>query len=131
MRVSLNNSLPSEVHNKIYNKAGMPIINGRPDLQLADALTKVSPQAQTKAKSTATDFEAMFLNSMFSQMTSGLKGEGPFGDTPGTGVWRSMLTDQYSKSFAKAGGVGISNEVYRTLIVQQANRAGQTQGKQA
>ena len=52
----------------------------------------------------------MFLNSMFSQMTNGLKGEGPFGDTAGTGVWRSMLTDEYSKSFAKAGGVGISNE---------------------
>ena len=65
----------------------------------------------------------MFLNSMFSQMTSGVKGDGPFGDTVGTGVWRSMLTEQYSKSFAKAGGVGISNEVYRTLILQQANRA--------
>ena len=105
-------------------KAVMPMLNGRPDYQLADALTKVSAQAQTKAKATATDFEAMFLNSMFSQMTSGIKGEGPFGDTPGTGVWRSMLTDQYSKSFAKAGGVGISNDVYRTLILQQANRAG-------
>ncbi len=69
---------------------------------------------------TATDFEAMFLNSMFSQMTSGLKGEGPFGDTPGTGVWRSMLTEQYSKNFAKAGGVGVAAEVYRTLILQQA-----------
>ena len=64
----------------------------------------------------------MFLNSMFSQMTSGLKGEGPFGDTPGTGVWRSMLTEQYSKNFAKAGGVGISNEVFRTLILQQAQK---------
>ena len=80
-------------------------------------------EAQAKAKATATDFEAMFLNSMFAQMTSGIKGEGPFGDTPGTGVWRSMLTEQYSKSFAKAGGVGISNEVYRTLILQQAGRA--------
>ena len=71
----------------------MPMRNGRPDYQLADALTKVSPQAQAKAKASAQDFEAMFLNSMFSQMTSGIKGEGPFGDTPGTGVWRSMLTD--------------------------------------
>ena len=104
-------------------KAMMPMINGRPDRQLADALTKVSPQAQAKTRATATDFEAMFLNSMFAQMTSGIKGEGPFGDTPGTGVWRSMLTEQYSKSFAKAGGVGISNEVYRTLILQQAGRA--------
>ena len=105
-------------------KASIPLINGRPDYQLADALNKVPAQAQAKAKSTAQDFEAMFLNSMFSQMTSGLKGEGPFGDTTGTGVWRSMLTEQYSKSFAKAGGVGISDDVYRTLILQQAKRAG-------
>jgi Rod binding domain-containing protein len=105
-------------------KASIPIINGRRDLELANALTKVSPKAQAKAKSTATDFEAMFLNQMFSQMTNGLKGEGPFGDTPGTGVWRSMLTEQYSKSFAQAGGVGISNEVYRTLILQQAKATG-------
>jgi peptidoglycan hydrolase FlgJ len=102
----------------------------RPDLELKDALTKVAPAAQAKAKSTATDFEAMFLNSMFSEMTSGLKGEGPFGDTPGTGVWRSMLTEQYSKNFAKAGGVGISNEVFRTLILQQA-KTDQTKTEQA
>jgi peptidoglycan hydrolase FlgJ len=98
----------------------VPPATPRADIDLTNALTKVSPTAQAKAKSTATDFEAMFINSMFSQMTSGLKGEGPFGDTPGTGVWRSMLTEQYSKDFAKAGGVGISNEVFRTLILQQA-----------
>ena len=112
-------------------KALMPMLNGRPDYALADALKKVSPQAQLKARGAAQDFESVFLNTMFSQMTSGIKGEGPFGDTPGTGVWRSMLTDEYSKSFAKAGGVGISNDVYRTLILQQANQAGgsgQTRG---
>ena len=98
-------------------------IKPRADLELADALTKVAPAAQAKAKATATDFEAMFLNSMFAQMTSGVKGDGPFGDTPGTGVWRSMLTEQYSKNFAKAGGVGISDDVFHTLIMQQANRA--------
>jgi Rod binding domain-containing protein len=123
MQMNLNNSLSKSLHGGAPSTAAMPTINGRPDYELADALTKVSPQAQTKAKATATDFEAMFLNQMFAQMTSGLKGEGPFGDTPGTGVWRSMLTEQYSKSFGKAGGVGISNDVYRTLILQQAGRA--------
>ena len=112
----INSSMPA--------KASMPMLNGRPDYALSDALKKVSPQAQLKAKGAAQDFESVFLNSMFSQMTSGIKGEGPFGDTPGTGVWRSMLTEEYSKSFAKAGGVGISDDVYRTLILQQANRAG-------
>jgi peptidoglycan hydrolase FlgJ len=112
----------NSTYHAAMSKAAIANYNGRPDLTLADALTKVSPQAQAKAKTTATDFEAMFINQMFSQMTNGLKGEGPFGDTPGTGVWRSMLTEQYSKSFAKAGGVGVSDQVYRTLIMQQVNR---------
>ena len=126
-------SLINHTYGNMPGKAVMPMRNGRPDHQLADALTKVSPQAQHKAKASAEDFEAVFLNSMFSQMTSGIKGEGPFGDTPGTGVWRSMLTEQYSRQFAKAGGVGISNEVYRTLIVTQAKAANQSanQGKMA
>ncbi|MFX5714144.1 hypothetical protein ABTE40_20600, partial [Acinetobacter baumannii] len=46
--------------------------NGRPDFELAAALQKVPQKQQAKAQKTATDFEAMFLNSMFSQMTSGL-----------------------------------------------------------
>ena len=102
------------------DKALMPTRNGRPDYALTEALKQVSPEKQAKSKAQAQDFEALFLNSMFSQMTSGVKGDGPYGDTPGTGIWRSMLTDEYSKNFAKAGGVGISREVYRTLILQQA-----------
>ena len=109
-------------------KGAMPLFHGRPDYSLTEALTKVSPKAQAKAKATATDFEAMFINQMFSHMTDGLKGEGPYGDTPGTGVWRSMLTEQYSKSFAKAGGVGIAKDVYRELILQQAKNSSQVQG---
>lgn len=71
-----------------------------------------------KARSTAQDFEAVFLNSMFQQMFASVGGEGPFGGG-GTSVWRSFLTDEYAKSFAKAGGIGIGNEVYRALIAQQ------------
>ena len=49
--------------------------------------------------------------------------DGPFGETKGTAVWRSMQIEQYSKAFARAGGVGIANEVYRTLIMQQVKRS--------
>jgi flagellar protein FlgJ len=122
----MQGSLINSTTGSMPPKAVMPMLHGRPDYELSGALTKVSAQAQAKAKGTATDFEAMFLNSMFSQMTSGVKGEGPFGDTVGTGVWRSMLTEQYSKNFAKAGGVGISNDVYRTLILQQAGAAAKS-----
>jgi peptidoglycan hydrolase FlgJ len=123
MQGSLN-SIVDPSHAKAYARTAYTRSASRTDPLLADALTKVSPEAQKKTRAKAQEFEAMFLNSMFSQMTTGVKGEGPFGDTTGTGVWRSMLTDEYSKSFAKAGGVGISNDVFRTLILQQANRAG-------
>ena len=33
-----------------------------------------------------------------------------------------VLTDEYAKSFAKSGGIGIADQVYRTLIAQQEAR---------
>jgi flagellar protein FlgJ len=77
---------------------------------------------EPKARAAAQDFEAVFLNSMFQHMFTGIDGDGPFGGNGASGVWRSMLTDEYAKSFAKAGGIGIANQVYRTLIAQQEAR---------
>jgi Rod binding domain-containing protein len=34
-------------------------------------------------------------------------------------VWRSLLTDEYAKNIAKAGGIGIADHVYKTLIAHQ------------
>ena len=92
----------------------------------AGALTdSQSAQAQaalkfkSKAKAAAGNFEAMFLNSMFQQMFTGIDGDGPFGGSGALKVWRSFMTDQYAKSFAKAGGIGIAAKVYDTLLKQQ------------
>lgn len=78
---------------------------------------------QAKARAAAEEFEAVFLNSMFSQMFTAVDGEGPVGGAQSLGVWRSFLTDEYAKSFAKKGGVGIASEVYKTLMAQQEARA--------
>jgi Rod binding domain-containing protein len=75
--------------------------------------------AKSKARAAAVDFEAVFLNSMFTQMFTAMDGDGPLGGGPAVGVWRSFLSDQYAKTFAKAGGIGIADHVYRTLIGQQ------------
>lgn len=74
---------------------------------------------KAKAKSASEQFEAMFLNSMFQQMFTGIDGDGPFGGSGALKVWRSFLTDQYAKTFAKAGGVGIAAHVYDELLKQQ------------
>lgn len=76
-----------------------------------------------KARAAAEDFEAMFLNTMFSEMMTKVDGEGPFGGSQATGVWRSFLTNEYSKAFAKAGGIGLAKHVYSSLLAQQEARA--------
>jgi peptidoglycan hydrolase FlgJ len=78
---------------------------------------------RAKARATATDFESVFLNSMFNQMFTGIDGDGPFGGGGGAGIWRSFLSEEYSKSFAKAGGIGIADHVYSALLAQQEARA--------
>ena len=107
---------------------GAGISLAAPGLSPLDALGEISARKPLKAndkagaKATAQDFEAVYLNTMFQQMFSGIQGEGPFGGSGATGVWRSFLTDEYAKSFAKAGGVGIADQVYRTLIAQQSGQ---------
>ena len=79
-------------------------------------------QVKAKAKAASEDFEAVFLNNMFQQMFTATEGEGPMGGGGGTGLWRSFLTDEYAKNFAKAGGIGIAGAVYNTLLAQQEIR---------
>jgi peptidoglycan hydrolase FlgJ len=86
------------------------------------ASSKISAAGKAKAKAASQDFEAVFINSMFQQMFTGIQGEGPFGGDGATRVWRSFLTDEYSKSFAKAGGIGIADQVYRSLLAHQEIR---------
>ncbi|KAB2885194.1 MAG: flagellar rod assembly protein FlgJ [Pseudorhodoplanes sp.] len=78
-----------------------------------------SAPTHAKARAAAEEFEAVFLNSMFNQMMAGIDGEGPFGGGPAVGVWRTFLTDEYAKSYARKGGIGIADQVYRTLLAQQ------------
>jgi peptidoglycan hydrolase FlgJ len=85
----------------------------------ATAKVQAEMKIKSKAKAAAQDFEAMFLNTVFQQMFTGINGEGPFGGSGALKVWRSFLTDQYAKSFAKAGGIGIATQVYQELLRQQ------------
>jgi Rod binding domain-containing protein len=74
-----------------------------------------------QAGTAAQDFEAMFLNSMLQTAFEGI-GKGPFGGGPAAAVWRSLLVDEYAKTFAKAGGIGVADQVQRTLLAQQEIR---------
>jgi flagellar protein FlgJ len=90
----------------------------------AAASSGAKPDFKAKAHTAAVNFEAQFLNSMFGHMFAGVQGDGPFGGGPAVGVWRSFLSDEYAKSFAKAGGIGIAKQVYHTLLAQQEAHGG-------
>ena len=89
----------------------------------AKTMRAAAQMTNPKARAAAEEFEAMFLNTMFSEMMTKVDGEGPFGGSQATGVWRSFLTNEYSKAFAKAGGIGLAKHVYGALIAQQEARA--------
>jgi Rod binding domain-containing protein len=92
-------------------------------LAATQANVRLDTPGKAKAMAAARDFEAIFLNSMFQSMETDVNGEGPFGGSGAEGVWRSMLTDQYARTIAKAGGVGIAAQVYRSLIAHQEGRS--------
>jgi peptidoglycan hydrolase FlgJ len=84
-----------------------------------------------RAHAKAVDFEAVFLSSMFQQMFTDIGKEGPLGNGPGVGVWRTFLTTEFGKSFAKSGGIGIANQVYKSLMAHQETHASEGAATQA
>jgi peptidoglycan hydrolase FlgJ len=76
-----------------------------------------------KLRAQANEFESMFLSSMMQHMFTAIGKDGPLGNAQGVGVWRSMLTDQYAKSIVKSGGIGIANQVYKSLLARQGAKA--------
>jgi peptidoglycan hydrolase FlgJ len=91
------------------------------DAQSAQA--QAALKLKGKAKAASEQFEAMFLNSMFQHMFTNVDGDGPVGGSGALKVWRSFLTDQYAKTFAKNGGLGIASQVYDELLKQQGVHA--------
>lgn len=106
------------------------LIDNATTANLASLATQKDPRAALKAaasekqsRAAAEDFEAVFLNTMFSQMFTDIDGDGPFGGGGAVGMWRSFLTDEYAKSFAKSGGIGIADHVYSALLEIQEQKA--------
>jgi Rod binding domain-containing protein len=83
------------------------------------AHAEASLKVKGKAKEAAQNFESMFLSNMFQQMFTGIDGDGPFGGSGSLKIWRSFMTDQYAKSFAKAGGIGLAPQIYEALLKRQ------------
>jgi len=89
----------------------------------APAHLRPTAPAGDKIRAQAQEFESLFISSMMQHMFTGIGNDGPLGNGPGTGPWRSLLTEQYAKGVVKAGGLGLANQVYKSMLARQAAKA--------
>ncbi|MCG8493932.1 MAG: rod-binding protein [Sneathiellales bacterium] len=75
--------------------------------------------SQQKARAAAEDFEAFFLSQMLNTMSAGIQTDETFGGGESEKIFRSMLNDEYSKSMARQGGIGIADAVFREMLAMQ------------
>ena len=75
-----------------------------------------TPALEAKAREVAQEFEGFFISMMLETMSSGLEIDPIFGGGHGEAVYRSMLNDEYARTFARAGGIGIADSVYREIM---------------
>ena len=68
---------------------------------------------------TAQEFESLFLAQFAQTLFSGISSEGPFGGGPAEDIYKNLLAEEYGKSLANAGGIGLADSVYREIIKTQ------------
>ena len=74
------------------------------------------------ARKVAEEFEAFFLGQMLKPMFEGIEAEKPFGGGPAEDLWRDLQVEEYGKSLARAGGIGIADAVFKEIIKLQEAR---------
>lgn len=72
-----------------------------------------------EAKQKATELEGVFLNTLVSQMMSGLDARSGFGGGQAEETWRSMQSEYLADSIAQSGGIGLADDILSSLLQQQ------------
>lgn len=70
----------------------------------------------------AEEFEAVFLSQMLETMFKDVPTGGMFGGGSGEQIWRSTMLQEYGRTLAKAGGIGIADMVAREMMRLQEVR---------
>jgi flagellar protein FlgJ len=85
-----------------------------------DQLRRLKTTDPKEADRVSREFEAMFLSSMLQPVFAGIKsGKGFFGGGHAEDTFQAMLVDEYGKTMAKAGGVGIAQMVRNQILQLQ------------
>ncbi|MDE0724071.1 MAG: rod-binding protein [Alphaproteobacteria bacterium] len=80
------------------------------------------PSDEQRAKETAKDFEAVFVNQMLNLMQPELQNDA-FHAGNAENQFRAFLNDNISEEIAERGGVGLADHIYDELIkLQEASK---------
>ena len=74
---------------------------------------------EEKIAQAAEDFEAFFITKTMETMFEGVSTDGMFGGGHAEKIYRSILFNEYGKVMAKAGGIGVKDEVMRSILQMQ------------
>ena len=69
-----------------------------------------------KIAEAALEFESQFLSLMIENMFTGFEADGMFGGGHSETIYRTFMADEYAKSIAESGGVGIADSVREQLL---------------
>jgi len=89
------------------------ITNGRP------LPTAPKGASLAKIRDTAQNFEAVFISQMIKPMFEGISSDTMFGGGAAEDMYRSLMIDEYGKSIAKSGGIGIADSVMGEMLKLQ------------
>ena len=85
--------------------------------QLPPKIGKISTAEE--ARKVALEFESFFLSQALQLMFASIDTEPPFGGGHAEKVWQGMLVEQYGKSMAEAGGIGIADAIQAEILRAQ------------
>ncbi|MBU1176576.1 MAG: rod-binding protein [Alphaproteobacteria bacterium] len=86
---------------------------------LASTAYARDPQQLSAIRKQATELEGVFLNTLVKQMMSGIETDGAFGGGQAEETWRSMQSEFLADQIAQSGGIGLADDIMRTLLQQQ------------
>ena len=100
------------------------IANAGRDSDATRALAGLKGQRDPKAvRHAAEEFEAVFISQMLAPMFETVNTDELFGGGPGADIYRSMMVEEYGKTIARAGGLGIADAVQRELLALQETKS--------
>jgi flagellar protein FlgJ len=98
------------------------IMNAQTSMMMAQSPLAAAPKATAnvaKADAAAKEYESIFISQFLGSMFSGIKSDGMTGGGEGEEMFRSLMINEYGKSFQQQGGFGLAAQMKTELLKHQ------------